>query len=151
MSKSKRVAYLREVELKYKIKKVESEIIGRVASDPKAVVALFADLQNEAKEKLIAVNLDAKNKILCFEVVAIGSVSAIHLRPIEVFRTSIPLNAYGLIIVHNHPSGDPKPSRDDLEFTQKLKRISDDLGLILFDHIIVGFESYYSFAEEGEL
>ncbi|MFQ5632592.1 MAG: JAB domain-containing protein, partial [bacterium] len=144
----KKFTYLREIELKYKIKKVESNVIGNVATDPETVVNLFSDLQNETKEKLIAINLDSRNKILCFEVVAIGSVGAIHLRPMEVFRTSILVNAHGIIIIHNHPSGDPKPSQDDIEFTEKLKRISKDLGLFFFDHIIVGIDSYYSFAQD---
>lgn len=141
--------YLKEVEIKYKIKKVNDKAIGHKVTSPKVVAELFSDLQNETKEKLIAINLDAKNKILCFEVVAIGSVASIYLRPMEVFRTSIMVNAYGLIVVHNHPSGEDEPSSEDIEFTKRLKRISDDLGLNFYDHIIIGLESYYSFAEKN--
>ncbi|NOX92353.1 MAG: JAB domain-containing protein [Gammaproteobacteria bacterium] len=86
---------------------------------PGDVVKLFHDLQDETKEKLITVNLDNQNKILCFEVIAIGSVNGIHIRPMEVFRTAFPVNARGAIVLHNHPSGDPTPSEEDKAFTQK--------------------------------
>ena len=141
--------YLREIEVKFKNKKVAKKAIDTTVYCPEVIVELFRDLQNETKEKLIAVNLDAKNKIICFEVVAIGSVSTIFARPMEVFRTSILVNASSIVLVHNHPSGEPRPSGDDIAFTKKLKRISDDLGLRFCDHIIIGFNNYYSFADEG--
>jgi len=148
MSDKRKHTYLREVEIKYKFKKVESRAIGSTVTNPKAVVKLFADLQNETKEKLIAICLDAKNKIICFEVVALGSVEAIHARPMEIFRTAILVNAHSIIVIHNHPSGDPAPSSNDILFTEKLTRISSDLGLTFYDHIIVGLKSYFSFADE---
>jgi len=141
--------YLREIEIKFKNKKVAKKTLDTPVYCPEIVVELFRGLQNETKEKLIAVNLDAKNKIICFEVVAIGSVSTIFARPIEVFRTAILVNACSIVLVHNHPSGEPRPSGDDITFTKRIKRISDDLGLRFCDHIIIGFNTYYSFANEG--
>lgn len=144
-------AYLREVEIKYKLKKVESEVVGLEATDPDAVVQLFSDLRNDSKEKLIAISLDARNKILCFEVVAIGSVDTISLRPGELFRTAIVFNAISVIAVHNHPSGDPKPTQADRDFTKKLEAAAGTLGIQFLDHIIVGADGYFSFASEGLL
>jgi len=143
------MAYLREVELRYKTTEIESDIVGQPISDSSAVAELFSDLQNETKEKFIVVNLDTKNKILCFEVVAIGSIGTIQLRPMEVFRTSILVNAASAIVMHNHPSGDAEPGQADIEFTKKLCRISQDLGLSLLDHLIIGVGEYYSFADKG--
>jgi len=143
------MAYLREIELRYKTTAIESDAVGRPVSSSGAVAELFSDLQNETKEKFIVVNLDTKNKILCFEVVAIGSVSTIYMRPMEVFRTSILVNATSAIVMHNHPSGDCEPSQSDIEFTKKLCRISKDLGLTLWDHLIIGVGEYYSFADNG--
>jgi len=125
-NKAMEYTYLREIEIKFKNKKVAKKAINTPVYCPEVVVELFRDLQNETKEKLIAVNLDAKNKIIWFEVVAIGSVSTIFARPIEVFRISILVNASSIILVHNHPSGEPRPSGDDIAFTKKLKRICDD-------------------------
>jgi len=143
------MAYLREVELRYKTTEIESDIVGQPISDSRAVAELFSDLQNETKEKFIVINLDIKNKILCFEVVAIGSIATIQMRPMEVFRTSILVNAASAIVMHNHPSGDSEPSKSDIEFTKKLCRISKDLGLTLWDHLIIGAGEYCSFADKG--
>lgn len=129
--------------------KVAKKAIDTTVYCPESIVELFRDLQNETKEKLITVNLDTKNKIICFEVVAIGSVSTIFVRPIEVFRTAILVNACSIVLVHNHPSGEPRPSGDDIAFTKRIKRTSDNLGLRFCDHIIIGFNNYYGFANEG--
>lgn len=149
---SKKYIYLREIEIKYKIKKVNrKKESGKKVNGPDIVYELFSDLQNETKEKLIVINLDAKSKIICFEVVAIGSLEAIHARPMEVFRTSVMVNAHAVVVVHNHPSGDPKPSGDDWAFTVRLKYLADNMGLVFHDHIVIGFGKYYSFAEHGLL
>jgi len=148
MNNNKKYSYLREIEIKYKYKKVENNVIGNKVINASTIVKLFSDLQNDSKEKMITVNLDSRNKILCFEVIAIGSVKAIYLRPMEAFRTSILVNADGIIILHNHPSGDPKPSSDDIKFTQNLKVITNSLGLKFHDHIIIGLERYYSFIND---
>jgi DNA repair protein RadC len=86
-----------------------------------------------------------------FEVVAIGSINSIHVRPMEVFRTAFPVNAQGAVVLHNHPSGDPTPSEADNAFTSKLNRLAQDMGLQFIDHIIIGKDSYYSFKERTNL
>lgn len=143
------MAYLREIEVRYKTSEIESDIIGQSITGSAAVAGLFADLQDETKEKFIVINLDTKNKILCFEVVAIGTVNSIHMRPMEVFRTSILVNAASAIVMHNHTSGNPQPSEADIEFTRKLYRIAKDLGLIMLDHVIIGIDRHYSFTDAG--
>lgn len=149
--KNQRQTYLKEIEIKYKIKKVKDKLVGRAVTDSKTVAALFHELQNEVKEKFITINLDSKNKILCFEVVALGNLNTIYLKPGEVFRTSLMVNAAGVIVIHNHPSGDPKPSREDKALTKKLKSIADTMGLHFYDHIIIGLEDYFSFADQNLL
>lgn len=143
-------AYLREIEIRYKKRRVRAgSPVGKKIAGAQQVYELFSDLQNEAKEKLIVICLDVKLKILCFEVVAIGSLSTIYVRPIETLRAAIPLNPYGITIVHNHPSGEAQPSPGDKAFTKKLMRSTDDLGLAFHDHVIIGDGTYYSFAESG--
>ncbi len=151
-TKKKDVTYLREIEIKYKRRKVTTDsAVGKAIRGAEQVVELFSDLQNESKEKMITLNLDAKAKILCFEVVAVGTVNILYSRPMEIFRTAFPVNAYAAIVVHNHPSGDPSPSLDDEKLTQKLLNMSKDMGLLFYDHIIIGEDGYYSFAENGKL
>lgn len=143
---------MREIKIKFKKKRVKAgSAVGKRITDSKQVVKLFEDLRDEAKENLIAISLDAKLKIICFEVVAIGSVSSIYLKPGEAVRASVALNSCGIIILHNHPSGDPRPSLQDEEFTKDLMVITDALGFEFHDHIIVGDESHFSFAEKGLL
>ena len=125
--------------------------VGKRIKGAKQVADLFADLQNEAKEKLITISLDTRQKIICFEIVSLGSLNTVYARPAELVRASIMVNAYGVIIIHNHPSGDPKPSKHDINLTTKLLRSCDDLGIEFHDHIIIGDDSYYSFAEQGLL
>ena len=145
-------SYLREVEIKFKKRRVKSGLpVDQPVTDAELVYKIFKDLENETKEKLITISLDAKLKILCFEVVAIGSLSSVYVRPIEVIRTAIPWNPYGFIIVHNHPSGDSTPGPDDKRFTKELKKAIKTLGCELWDHIIIGENEYYSFAEKGLL
>lgn len=151
-TKANATTYLREIEIRYRKRKVTAEdAVGKPIEAAKQVVDLFADLQNEAKEKLLTIHLDAKNCILCYEVVALGSLNAIYARPMEVFRTAFPVNAHAAIVVHNHPSGDPAPSPEDKALTKTLARMAGDMGLAFHDHIIIGAEDYYSFAEDGLL
>ena len=149
-TEKKRPTYIREIEIRYKKRRVKSgSPVEQPLTDPQQVYELFSDLQNETKEKLITISLDTKLKILCFEVVAIGAVASIYARPIEVLRAAIPLNPYGIIVIHNHPSGDPTPSENDKKFTSNLLINTTSLGLEFYDHIIVGQNNYFSFAKDG--
>ena len=143
--------FLREIEIRYKKKRVSKDVVNGAISCPADVVKLFHSLQDETKEKLISISLDVKHKILCFEVVAIGSIESIYVRPMEVFRTAFPVNAYGAVVLHNHPSGDPTPSESDNDFTRRLNRLALDMGLKFLDHIIIGSNGYYSFKESSDI
>ena len=148
--KAVKPAYLREIQIRYKKKRVKAgSPIGKRIAGAKQVFELFSDLQNDGKEKLVTISLDVRLKVICFEVVAIGSLCAVYARPVEMLRAAIPLNPYGIIVVHNHPSGEAEPSSEDKEFTKKLKRSTEDLGLVFHDHVIIGDGDYYSFVEAG--
>lgn len=151
MSGTKKLpTYIREIEIRYKKRRVKSDApVDKPLTDPQRVYELFADLQNEAKENLITISVDVHLKLLCFEAVAIGAVNSIYVRPIEALRAAIPLNPHGIIIVHNHPSGDPTPSPEDEKFTANLLINTTSLGLEFYDHIIIGNHGYFSFTERG--
>ena len=123
--RTKRPSYLREVQILYKRKRTNANLPTKSIRGASQVFELFSDLQNETKEKLITINLDARLKIICFEVVAIGSADAILVKPFEVIRSSVALNAHGIIVVHNNPSGESTPSRNDRKFTEALRKITD--------------------------
>ena len=144
------VTYLREIEIKYKKSKI-SEGMNPQITNPEIIVELFRDLQNETKEKMICVSLNVKNKIICFEVVAIGCLNQMEVRPVEMLRTPVLVNARGIILIHNHPSGDPSPSDEDEKITKAVITSASTLGIDVLDHIIIGEDNYYSFNRDGSL
>jgi DNA repair protein RadC len=149
MKKTKGITYLREIEIKYKPHRAAGDISGTKITGPEVAANLFQDLQNETKEKFIVISLDGAHKIICFEVVAIGSANTIGLKPFQVFRTSIVVNSVSQIVIHNHPSGELEPSEADKKFTEKLLYFCRESGLNLLDHIIIGYKGHFSFAAEG--
>jgi len=80
-----------------------------------------------------------------------GGLNAAMVNPRDVLRAAVAEAASAVIVIHNHPSGDPKPSVDDHRVTQRIKQACDITGIRLLDHIVVGEEGYYSFADSGEL
>lgn len=148
---TKSVKFLREINIRYKKKRVKTDApLDEPLTNPGKVFELFADMQNETKEKLVAISLDSRQQIISFEIVALGSVHTITVRPFELFRSSIVVNAAGLILVHNHPSGDPSPNESDRHLTQIVGDYGRDGGIKLVDHIIIGDGRYYSFTAGKE-
>jgi DNA repair protein RadC len=107
-------------------------------------------LRMETKEHFIVLHLDAKNKILCQDVVSIGTGNSSLVSAKEVMKTALLSSAEALILVHNHPSGDTKPSQEDIQVTKKISKAAELFSIRVLDHIVIG-DNYYSFAENGDL
>ena len=103
------------------------------------------------REHFLMLALDGKNRVLGFEIVSIGTLTASLVHPREVYKAAILANAAAIVVAHNHPSGDPTPSAEDRAITQRLKQAGELLGITLLDHVILGHEKYYSLADAGEL
>jgi len=101
------------------------------------------------KEFFMALYLNTKNGILKQEVISIGSLNANIIHPREVFRTACMISASSIIVAHNHPSGDPSPSREDIEITKNLSEAGKMMGIELLDHVIIGYDKNYGFKESG--
>lgn len=114
----------------------------------KAVKPLIADPN---KEFFIALYLNTKNGIIKQEVVSVGSLSANIVHPREIFKTACLFSASSIIVAHNHPSGDPTPSRQDIELTKKLAEAGKIMGIDVLDHVIIGHDSCFGFQENGLL
>lgn len=142
---------LREIEVRYTFKEVNCHVTGQQLSDPKRIYEIFDFLKFEPKEKFLVVNLSNQNTVMSFETVASGTVNSVSLRPAEVLRTAIIVNAPTIILVHNHPSGIPKPSKADITFTQILISAAKLLTIEVLDHVIVGENNYYSLKEHGDM
>jgi DNA repair protein RadC len=101
------------------------------------------------KEMFRCALLDTKNKIISDEVVSIGSLSASIVHPRETFKSAIRESAAAVIFIHNHPSGDIKPSQEDILLTRRLVQAGEVLGIQVLDHIIIGDGSHFSFRDNG--
>ncbi len=123
-----------------------------VLSSPAEVYAAFAPLMDDLKQEVFRVALlDAQNRLLRDRVVSLGTVSATVVHPREVFKPAIIEAAASVILLNNHPSGDPTPSREDVRLTRQLAEGARLLDLRLHDHVIVGRGRYVSLAERGLL
>jgi len=95
--------------------------------------------------------LNAKNVIIGMDVVSVGTLTQSCAHPRELFKAAILSNAASIILVHNHPSGDPAPSVDDAQLTARISKAGEILGIRLLDHIIIGELGSFSFANPGRL
>jgi DNA repair protein RadC len=138
------MAILREIEVRYKFTEINCDITGQKLESPESVYTAFNFLKYEAKEQFIVINLNNQHGIMNYETVATGTVNSIKLRPCEVLRTAVILNAAAIILVHNHPSGHPEPSQSDIAITKKIVECGKLLGIDVLDHIIIGESSYVS-------
>ena len=115
------------------------------------VYQMFKHLVDSPREEFWVLHLSSKNRLICADKVSQGSLSSAIVHPRELFSSAILSAAAGLIFIHQHPSGDPEPSREDIEITQRLKEGAKLLGIKILDHIIVGEDKYFSFADESLL
>jgi DNA repair protein RadC len=102
-------------------------------------------------EQFGIVMLDTKHRLIRVKVVAVGSLDSAVVYPREVFREATTASAAAIVLFHNHPSGDPRPSKDDLLLTYRMLRAGDIMGIDVIDHLILADQRYYSLAEAGEL
>lgn len=109
------------------------------------------ELLNSDREKFICLHLDTRNQIISYEIVSVGSLNASLVHPRELFKGAILSNASSVILCHNHPSGVPEPSREDIELTRRLRDAGVLLGVQVLDHLVFGDNSHISFKERGLL
>lgn len=115
---------------------------------PEVVYCHNRDLARHRREHFAVVLLNARHRYIRRELVSIGSLNASIVHPREVFRPAIRAAAAAIVLVHNHPSGDPAPSRDDIEITRRLVRVGEVVGIDVLDHVIVAGGGYCSFRRE---
>jgi DNA repair protein RadC len=106
-------------------------------------------LAHQDREHFYVVPLSTKHHVLAVELVSVGSLSASLVHPREVFKPAIQHSASAIVVAHNHPSGVAEPSGEDRDFTRRLARAGDVLGIRLLDHLIVCADSYVSLRAEG--
>lgn len=143
MKKSKSLTLLACVELAKRINYKE-DYLEQIES-PDSVFYLFEPIVRDYEQEVnYCIFVNTKRKVICYKQIYKGGLSVHILHPRDIFREAIKVNAAGIIIVHNHPSGDPTPSEADISTTIELSVIGRQIGIPIIDHIIIGKGTFYS-------
>jgi len=140
------------VSIKMVKEKTLQQQYGSKISSPRDTVEVFRKFIGDYDREVVALmSLNTKNKINALTIVSIGDLNTSIVHPREVFKMAILSNSCSIIICHNHPSGDPLPSKEDINISIRMKECGKLLGIELLDHIILGDEEYTSLKERGIL
>lgn len=134
------------IELGHRIYKEVSMVKSKIGN-PLDVVDLVMEMQFLDREHFRVITLSTKNHVLGIDEVSVGSLNSSIVHPREVFKKAVEKSAAAIIMVHNHPSGDPEPSREDIQVTKRLVEAGKVLGIDVLDHIIIGDSKYKSLKE----
>lgn len=145
--------YTRELYLRWRSRRIPADApaLGDLISSSGHVAKLFSFLRREPKEHLYSVHLDGANRIVGIELLGLGGMGYAPCEPSDVFRSALLSGARAILVVHQHPSGNPWPSVQDRVVTADLVAAGRLLRVPLVDHIILGNRNHYSFADRGEL
>lgn len=137
------------MELGIRISKANAVSLGRI-TDAEGVAKFFMDEMKTLKKEVFKILLlDLKGKIITWETISVGNLTTSLVHPRETFRSAVKRSAASIILVHNHPSGDPTPSEDDKLVTRRLVEAGNILGVPVLDHIVIGDSTFVSLKEEG--
>jgi len=139
------------LELGCRLATTPREPAGSITNPRQAADLFMEELRYKKKEYFKILLLNTKNHVLSREEISVGSLSASIVHPREIFNIPLRKSASSVILIHNHPSGDPSPSREDLEVTRRLVDAGNILGINVRDHIIIGDGCFFSFREKGLL
>jgi DNA repair protein RadC len=151
IGKAKAIQLLAAVELGRRINSLTNEERYAIRSPEDGANYVMDEMRFLNQEHFVCLYLNTKNQVIHKQTVFIGSLNASIVHPREVFREAFRRSAASIICLHNHPSGDPTPSREDIEVTRRLKECGRMIGIEILDHIIIGDKKYVSLKEKGYL
>lgn len=149
IGESKAVEIRAMMELGKRIQSTERKRYCQVKGAQQFARTLMDEMSDFDQEHLVAVYLDGRNQIIKKRTIFVGTVNSASANPREILHFAVKTLAAGILITHNHPSGDPRPSDADVVFTERMENACDYIGVNLVDHIIVGQQRYFSFQESG--
>ncbi len=118
-------------------------------TSPQEIAEIFIPmLRDDTKEKFIVVCLNSSNKIIKHETISIGNLNSSVVHPREIFKVAIDCSSASIILIHNHPSGNPEPSNEDIRITKKVVESGKILDIPVFDHLIIAGDTFTSFVEK---
>ena len=139
------------LELGRRLFTVQPEQLPSIRSPQDVANLLMNEMRYLDREHFRVLLLNAKNRVLSIETASVGTLNSSAVHPRELFKPAIRNSSAAVILVHNHPSGDPTPSRQDITVTERLKEAGEILGIEVLDHVIVGDGVFISFKEKGLL
>lgn len=151
IGKAKAAQLMALIELSKRFKSYKGGDEHKISSPKDAAELVMEEMRNLKQEHLKVIMLNTKNIVIFIKDVSIGSLNSSIVHPREVFCDAIRKSSASIIICHNHPSGDPVPSNEDINITYRLKECSKLLGVDLLDHLIIGNGKYTSLKEKGIL
>ena len=123
-----------------------------ILESPESIAFYYMErMRHETQEILMLAMFDSKSMLIGEKVISIGTSNAALISAREIYRTALQAQAVYIVILHNHPSGNPEPSREDIQVTRKIKQSGEILDILLMDHIIIGDNRYFSFREQDIL
>jgi DNA repair protein RadC len=146
---AKAAALAAAFELGRRVARAEALPREEILTPPSAYAYLAPRLRDAREERFVALLLDTRSRVFGETPISIGSLNASIVHPREVFRPAISHGAAALLLAHNHPSGDPRPSREDRDLTRTLVEAGKLLDIPVHDHVVVAAEGYFSFREAG--
>ena len=149
IGKDKAATLLAAFEINRRIESQSKWFSEKKITSPKDVADIFIPLlRDEVKEKFILVCLNSANKIIRYEIISIGNLNSSVVHPREIFKAGIENNSASLILIHNHPSGNPEPSNEDISITRKIVEAGKILDIPVFDHLIIAGNTFTSFVDK---
>lgn len=137
------------IELGQRLAKARLPDTGNIRNPRNVAEMVMEQLRYLQKEHFVCLFLNTKNHIIAQETLSIGSLNASIVHPREVFRAAIKCGSASMICIHNHPSGDPTPSPEDISMTRRLCEVGEIVGIDVLDHIIIGDGEFISLKEQG--
>jgi DNA repair protein RadC len=137
------------LELGRRLQMNQPEALPKIASPADAANLLMPDMQNLEQEHLVVLPLSTRNDVIATVTIYKGSINTSVVRIAEIFKPAIQLNAAAIIVAHNHPSGDPSPSPEDVQVTRQVVQVGELIDIDVLDHIIIGRQRYVSLKERG--
>jgi len=148
LAKAAQLKALAEISQRFTLTSGAEELIKSPASAAELLMPRLRFLQ---QEKFCAVLLNTKNMVVSIEEITTGGLNSSLVHPREVFKRAIRRSSAAIILAHNHPSGDPSPSREDIQVTRRLIEVGDLVGIKVLDHIIIGDGRFISLKQEGAI
>lgn len=151
IGKAKGIQILAAIELGRRISNLANHDRYVIRSPEDGANYVMQDMRFLSQEHFVVLYLDTKNQVLHKQTIFIGSLNTSIVHPREVYKEAIRRSAASIICIHNHPSGDPAPSKEDIDVTKRLAECGKMLGIDLLDHLIIGENKYVSLKEKGYL